>query len=82
MAILKVQSSCEIDNLIEVVAERTGKDYEECEEEAFKSYTYPEGTKTCMSLEHSTTNNSFFREEIVKILREMGIERIYITEAI
>jgi len=82
METLDIQSSCEINNLIRVIMERTAKTYAEVEKEAFDEYVYPESTKTYVDVRWPSKDDGWLKQEIIKLLNELGIQGIYITNPI
>jgi hypothetical protein len=79
---LNIQVSCEIDNLIKVVAKRTNRSYFDVESEAFREGAYPEGSKTYVDVRWPSPTDGWFRKEVQAILKEKGLLGIYITLAI
>ena len=79
---LSIQSSCEIGDLIQVVAERLSKTYDEVESKAFDERAYPEGRKSCIGSSTMTSEDEWFTIEVKKIAVELNISSLYITEAI
>ena len=78
---LRITASCEIGDLIRVISERLNKPWDEVKAQAFKEYLFPESRKTFV-LAESVSSDQWFRQEVIKILKEKSLERIYITEEI
>ena len=76
---LKLQTSCEIDNLIEVIAERIGKTYAEVEKASYDEYLFPESGKTYVDVRWPSEHDRFFKLAIRDMLKEKGLQGIYIT---
>ena len=79
---LKVKISCEIDDLIREVATHTGKTYKECEDQAFKSQIYPEGSNTILSIKGYLLDVCWFRQAAYEIMQRDGIDRLLVVNAI
>lgn len=82
---LRVKSSCEIDDLIDAIREKTNKDHDEVEQAMFKSYLYPECTKTYVDTKFRKDNegvHQWLYDAIYDIMDDNNIQSMYITEAI
>lgn len=78
---LKVEKSCEVDDLIEEVVAVSGKSYGEVEKQFFDSGIYPESTKTFVTDQFGgyDTDCDWLDEALEKVLTECGAKSIYIT---
>jgi hypothetical protein len=79
---LKVQTSCEIDDLISVLAERLSKTYDDVESQAEAEGLLPQGSKTYVDVRWPKPSDGWFCKEVQKLLGELGIQGIYITNGI
>lgn len=82
---LKIEYSCEIGNLIDVMAEVMGKTTDAVETMASKEYLYPEGTKTFVTTQFGKDDDDAdgtLRGALFDFMVEQGIKSLYITEAI
>lgn len=79
---LKLESSCEIDNLIDVFVERLGKPYEEVEKMAAKEGLFPEGKKVFVTTQFGKDEDDedgTLRGALFDYMVEEKIESMYIT---
>ena len=92
---LKVENSCETDNLIDEIIKSSGKNYEEVESAMSKAGLLPEHTKTSISWNDDQKNSiivsytmkdhpelDWLDKALVSIFKENNIDQIYITNAI
>lgn len=79
---LKIDTSVEIDNLMDILCERLGISWEECEERAMKEGLYPEGTKTYLTSSFGGYDAGTLQDEAIKILAIHGIQSCYVTQPI
>ena len=75
---LKIEASCEVDDLIRCVAEQEGLAFEEVEKAFFVEYIYPDGSKTCVGI-YSHCKEGSIMAACVKLLRAQGLDSVYIT---
>jgi hypothetical protein len=92
---LELTHSCEIDDLISEICQKTGKTYDEIESVMFDTHIYPESKKTFLMLskeidsdkETILTNNpngslQWLEDVLQDIFKELNIRSVYVTEAI
>lgn len=85
---LNIQSSCEIDDLIDSLIFASQKSYDEVEAILFKEGIYPESNKTYITnqfgniLPEVNESNKWLEDALGFILNENGINGLYITTAI
>jgi hypothetical protein len=92
---LELTHSCEIDDLISEICQKTGKSYDEVESVMFDSHIYPESKKTFLMLskdlnsdkETILTDNpngslQWLEDVLQEIFKELNIRSVYVTEAI
>lgn len=82
---LRTTKSCEIDDLIDAVREKTNKGHDEVEKAMFKTYLYPEGSKSYIDTKFRKDNegdNQWLYDAIYDIMDDNNIQSMYITEAI
>jgi|LakMenEpi03Aug12_release.lakeMendotaPanAssembly.Ray.scaffolds.fasta_scaffold4355241_1 hypothetical protein len=85
MTILKTTTSCEINDLMDAVIEKTNNTFDVVEKQFFKSYLYPEGTKTYVSTrfrKDGEGENQWLYDAIYSIMDDNNITAMYITEEI
>ncbi len=94
MTKLIVESSCEIENLIDVIVGKTDKDYEDVENAIHSAGIAPESNKTYITTEKFGLSSKtkvlndvgdelkWLDDVLFDILKELNIDSIYITEAI
>jgi hypothetical protein len=83
---LKVENSCEIDDLISEVITKTGRTYKEVERAMFRTFIYPESTKTYLTTQFGPIvddkDYTWLNEALTEIFKEAGIDSVYVTNAI
>lgn len=85
---LKIESSCEIDDLIDSLMFASQKSYDEVETILFKEGIYPESKKTYITnqfgniLSEVNESNKWLEDALGVILSENNINGLYITIAI
>lgn len=83
---LKIESSCEIDDLIDVVTEKTGRKRNEVEKAFFKLYIYPTTTKTFLTVQFGPIIKeeefAWLNDALSAIFAEAGVTKLYVTAAI
>ena len=82
---LRTEQSCEIEDLIDAVREKTNKGFEEVEKAMFKTYLYPEGSKTFVTADYKKADQPEYKwlyDAIYDIMDDNNIQSMYITEAI
>ena len=85
---LKIESSCEIDDLIASLMYASQKSYDEVETILFKEGIYPESKKTYITnqfgniLSEVNESNKWLEDALGVILSENNINGLYITIAI
>lgn len=83
---LKIQNSCEVDNLISCLIATTNKKHKEIESALFSNYIYPESTKTFLTTEFGKIvddpNFEWLNNALEVIFKENNIDYIYVTNAI
>lgn len=82
MTSLRIESSCEISNLIDVVCNHTKKPYNEVEQAFFELYLYPEGRKTAVGIDCTSKGSHWLYQAIHEIMYQYNIKSMYITEEI
>jgi hypothetical protein len=73
---LVITPSCEIDNLINVIAQRTGKTYSEVEKQAQDEYKTT--TNTYFDVRWPDKNDGWFTKAVQDLLKEMNMQGIYV----
>tara|TARA_Y100001960_G_scaffold321323_1_gene395854 strand:- start:75919 stop:76200 length:282 start_codon:yes stop_codon:yes gene_type:complete len=92
---LELTYSCEIDDLISEICEKTGKTYDEIESVMFDTHIYPESRKTFLMLSKDPSNDKetiltdnpngslqWLEDVLQDIFKELNIRSVYVTEAI
>ena len=87
---LKIELSCEIDNLIDEVSRISHKGCGEVEKAMFKTHIYPEGTKVYLTTQfgsildnnENVENFKWLEDALQSIFKESNITSIYVTTAI
>lgn len=83
---LKIERSCEIEDLIQEVVSKSGKTYKEVERAMFKTHIYPESNKTYLTTEFGPIVDEgayeWLNVVLTEIFTEAGIESVYVTNAI
>lgn len=85
---LTIQSSCEIEDLIDSLMFASQKNYDEIETILFEEGLYPESNKTYITnqfgsiLSEVNENNKWLEDALSVILNENNINGLYITIAI
>lgn len=81
---LRVENSCEVGDLINEIAEKTGKTTEEVFKAFFKCGIYPEGGKTYLTDQFGgyDTDEEWLDNALEVVLTECSAKSIYVTEAI
>jgi len=80
---LKIELSCEVDDMILCIMKDTGKTYGQVQFAMIREYLYPENNKTFVATKFGKKDveNSWLRASIYRILDENGIGSIYITSS-
>ncbi len=77
---LDISYSCEIDNLLDVMAEYIGITYEAVEKMAFKEGVFPEGSKVFVTTQFGNDNPpGSLRYDLLRFMNEQGIVSMDIT---
>ena len=82
---LRLEYSCEIENLIDVMAEVMGKTYLEVETMAGNEYLYPEGDKVFVTTQFGKDDDEAdgtVRGALYDFMVEHNIKSMYITHPI
>jgi predicted RNA-binding protein (virulence factor B family) len=83
---LKIEHSCEIEDLIKEVINKTDKTYKEVERAMFRTFIYPESTKTYLTTQFGPIvedkDYAWLNDVLTEIFAEAGIESVYVTNAI
>lgn len=80
MKTLRLEQSCEIDNLIDVMAERMCLKYEEVESMSLKEGIFPDGNKTFVTTQFGRLNDDRpLCQAIYDMMIEKGIRDMFIT---
>jgi hypothetical protein len=77
---LKLEYSVEIDNLIDVMAEKMGLSYNEVEKMSFKEGIFPEGKKTFLTTQFGPDQHERqLRNAIYELMVNHNIQSMYVT---
>jgi hypothetical protein len=85
MTTLRTATSCEIDDLIDAIREKTNKSYDEVETAMDKAYLFPESKKTYVDTQFRNDDekdNQWLYDVIYDIMDDNKISSMYITTAI
>ena len=80
---LKIENSCEIDDLISEVVNKTGKGYSQIEELFLATYLYPESNKIYLTTQFGPiVDDEWLNSVLLEIFKEANITEVYVTNAI